>query len=180
MKKLLATAAMLLMVPLSVPAQNINQKSQGLGYVFIGAGTRQMGPTSGFGGEYLDKSGWGVGAELATAGWDTSAKYTSNWIGLGSLDLSYHLFPKKTRGYAPFVAGGYSIFFGQDTNTPIPGGNVTNGYNIAGGIDLFASKHIGVRFDGRYYAHGGSILFASFPNLAQFNFVTFRIGLTFR
>ncbi len=178
MKKLMATAAMLLLVPVSMPAQNTDQKSQGLGYVFIGGGTRQMGPTFGFGGEYLDKGGFGVGAELATAGWDTSANHNSNWIGLGSLDLSYHLFPKKTRDYAPFVAGGYSIFFGQDTDTP--GGNVTNGFNLGGGIDLFASKHIGVRFDGRYYGHGGRILWASYPNLTQFSFVAIRIGLTFR
>lgn len=178
MKRLIAMVVLLLMVPASVLAQNTDQKSQGLGYVFIGGGTRQMGLNTGFGGEYVNKSGLGVGAELATAGWDTSANGNPNWIGLGSADFFYHFFPKRTQGYAPFVSVGYSNFFGQDTDTP--GGNFTNGFNVGGGIDLFASKHIGVRCDVRYNGHGGRILWASYPNLTQFSFVAFRIGVTFR
>ncbi|HMD85796.1 MAG TPA: hypothetical protein VKO18_13965 [Terriglobia bacterium] len=178
MRTLIATVALLLVAPASVWAQNTDQESQGLGYLFIGAGSHQMGPNSGFGGEYIDKSGLGVGAELATAGWNTSANGNLNWIGLGSADLSYHVFRKKMQGYAPLVEGGYTIFFGQDTDTP--GGNKTNGFNVGGGVDLFASKHIGARFDVRYNGHGGRILWASFPNLSQFSFVAFRIGVTFR
>jgi hypothetical protein len=178
MKKLIATAVLLLVLPTVVLTQNTDQKSQGLGYVFIGAGTRHTGLSTGFGGEYIDKSGLGVGAELATTGWDTSTNGNPNWIGLGSADLSYHFLRKKIQGYAPFVSGGYTIFFGQDTDTP--GGNKTNGFNLGGGVDLFASKHVGARFDVRYNAHGGRILWASFPNVAQFSFVAFRISLTFR
>jgi hypothetical protein len=179
MKELIATLALLLVAPAAVSAQNPDQKSLGLGYVFIGAGTRQMGPNTGFGGEYIGKSGVGVGAELATAGWNTSTNGNLNWIGLGSANFSYHFFLKNMRNHAvPFVSGGYTIFFGQDTDTP--GGNKTDGFNLGGGVDLFASKHIGERFDVRYNAHGGRILWASFPNLSQFSFVAFRIGVTFR
>jgi hypothetical protein len=178
MKKLMAIVAMLIMAPAIALAQNADQKSQGLGYVFAGAGTHQMGVNAEFGGEYIDKSGLGLGAELATTGWDTKTNGNPNWIGLGSADLSYHVFRKKIKGYAPFVTGGYTIFYGQDTDTP--GGNHTNGYNVGGGIDLFASKHIGARFDVRYYGHGGRILWASFPKDAELSFVAFRIGVTFR
>ena len=179
MKELIATAALLFMVPTLALAQDADRHSQGLGYVFLGVGTRQMGLTGGFGGEYIDKSGLGVGAELATAGWETSANGNPNWIGLGSADLSYHFFPKKIRGHAaPFVTGGCTLFFGQDTDTA--GGNVTHGFNVGGGVDIFAAKHAGVRFDVRYNAHGGRILWASYPNSSEFSFVAFRVGLTFR
>jgi hypothetical protein len=166
------------MAPASVSAQNTDQKSQGLGYVFIGAGNRQMGKNTGFGGEYVDKSGLGVGVEFATAGWDTYTNGNRNWIGLGSADLSYHVFRKKMQGCVPFVEGGYTNFFGQDKDTG--GAHLSNGFNVGAGIDLFASKHIGARFDVRYNGHGGRILFASFPSLAQFNFAAVHIGLTFR
>jgi hypothetical protein len=178
MKKPIVTIALFLMMPALAAAQNTDQKSQGLGYIFAGDGTHGMGLTSGFGGEYINKSGLGWSAEIAAAGFRTSANGNPNFIGVGSTDLTYHFFHKKAQSYVPFVAGGYTIFFGQDTDTP--GGNVTNGVNIGGGIDLFASKVVGLRFDVRYNAHGGRILWASYPNSSEFSFVAFRIGLTFR
>jgi hypothetical protein len=173
MKIRIAMLAFLLVAPATVSAQNTDQKSQGLGYIFIGAGTHSMSETFGFGGEYLDKSGLGVGGELAAAGWDEST-----WIGMGSADLSYHLFRKKTRRCVPFVTGGLTVFLGENNDTP--GWNHATGFNAGGGIDLFASKHVGVRFDVRYDGHGGHILFAKFPMDADLSFVVFRIGVTFR
>jgi predicted small secreted protein len=179
MKKVITAVALLLMVPTLVSAQNTDHQSRGLGYVFVGPATNQMGMTAGFGGEGYAYKGLGVGVELGTAGFDKSANGNPNWIGVGSADLSYHFFPKKIRGRAaPFVTGGCTFFFGQDTDTA--GGNVTHGFNVGGGVDIFAAKHAGVRFDVRYNAHGGRILWASFPNLAQLSFVAFRVGLTFR
>lgn len=191
MKKLIATAALLFVVPMFASAQNADHQPQGLGYVFFGAGSHKMGLTTGFGGEGYVSKGLGGGVEVGTAGLGRSTNGNSNWIGVGSADLSYHLFSKKIQGSAaPFVAGGYTIFFGQDvflqypgppSSGPVPGrGNFTNGFNVGGGIDIFASKHAGVRFNVRYNAHGGRILWASFPSLAQFSFVAFRIGMTFR
>jgi opacity protein-like surface antigen len=179
MKKLIATVALLLMVAASVSAQNTDHQPQGLGYVFLGAGTHQMGLTAGFGGEGYVYKGLGMGVEVGTAGLGASANGEPNWIGVGSADLSYHFFPKKIRGHAaPFVAGGYTLFFGQDTDTGT--GSIAHGFNVGGGVDIFVTKHAGARFDVRYNAHGDHILWPSFPNLAQFSFVAFRIGLTFR
>jgi hypothetical protein len=187
MKKLIATVALLLMVPAWGSAQDTDHQPHGLGYVFLGLGTQGMGFTSGFGGEgYLSK-GLGLGAEVGAAGLGASNNRNPNIIGVGSVDLSYHFFPKKIHGKpVPFVEGGYTIFFGQDVELLSPGcplfgcGHYQNGFNIGGGIDIFGTKHAGVRFDVRYNGHGGRILWASYPNLAQLSFVAFRIGLTFR
>jgi hypothetical protein len=184
MPKLTATATLLFMVAALASAQNADHQPRGVGYVFLGAGTHHMGLTAGFGGEYVDKGGLGIAVEVGTAGLGTSANGNPNWIGLGSANVSYNFFAKKIQGNAaPFVAGGYTIFFGQDVKGlgPSPNfknGNYENGFNVGGGVDLFASKHAGVRFDVRYNAHGGRILWASFPSLAQLSFVAFRIGLT--
>ena len=112
MKGLIATGALLFTAPILASAQNTDQKSLGLGYLFIGAGSRQMGMNTGLGGEYLDKSGLGVGLEAGTGGLHTYANDNSNWIGMGSADLSYHVFRKRLQGCVPFVSGGYTNFFG--------------------------------------------------------------------
>jgi hypothetical protein len=167
------------MVPVSLLAQDTDHKPPGLGYIFVGPATHQMGLTAGFGGEGYVYKGLGVGAELGTAGFLTSANGNPNWIGVGSANASYHFFTKKAQGkVAPFVTGGYTLFFGQDTFDYT--GSIAHGFNVGGGVDYFASKHIGFRFDFRYYAHGDHILWASFPNDTQLNFAAFRIGLTFR
>jgi hypothetical protein len=184
MKAFIAIAAVLLLAPAWASAQNLDPQSSyhqphGLGYIFVGYGSRQMGQTEGFGGEAYLAKGLGVTAEVGTTGRGTKSNGNPNWIGVGSLDFAYHLFLKRTHNQvAPFVTGGYSNFFGQDTDTP--GGNLTNGYNLGGGIDLLAAKHVGMRFDFRYFGHGGRILWASFPTLPQFSFAAFRVGLTFR
>jgi len=162
-----------------VLAQDTDHPPHGLGYVFAGPATHGMGITTGFGGEGYFYKGLGAGAELATAGFTTSANGNPNWIGMGSANLSYHFFPKKVRGnVAPFVTGGYTLFFGQDTDNYT--GSIAHGLNIGGGVDYFASKHVGIRFDVRYYAHGDHILWASFPNVTQLSFAAFRIGFTFK
>ena len=196
MKKLIVTVALFLLMPAFVWAQDTDHKPRVLGSVFIGAGSHQMGITTGFGGEGYIYKGLGVGAEIGTAGFTTSTNGNRNIIGVGSADLFYHFFPKNIqRSAAPFVAGGYTLFFGQDVEAytgsvgPLTGfppvgarltGNIAHGFNVGGGVDIFAAKHVGARFDLRYYAHGGHILWASFPNEAQLSFVVFRIGLTFR
>lgn len=179
MKKLILIIVLLLAAPALADAQRTESSPRGLGYVFIGPATQQMGLAAGFGGEGYVYKGLGAGAELATAGFNKSANGNPNWIGMGSADLSYHFFTKKAQGkVAPFVTGGYTLFFGQDTEDYT--GSIAHGYNLGAGVDLFPIKHIGVRFDVRYYAHGDHILWASFPNVRELNFAAFRIGLTFR
>jgi hypothetical protein len=160
-------------------AQEALNPPRGLGYVFFGPATNQMGLTAGFGGEGYVSKNFAIGLEAGTTGFTTISRGNPNWIGLGSANFSYHFSPKQYKGkVAPFITGGYTNFFGQDTDTP--GGNTTNGLNVGGGVDLFASKRLGVRFDARYYAHGGRILWPSFPSGTDFNFTAIRIGLTFR
>jgi len=143
-----------------------------------------MGLTTGFGGEGYIYKGLGLGAEIGGVG-VADVNDPNKGTGVGSADVSYHLFPKKIRGHAaPFVTGGFTTFFGHNTHTgtgffghkPL----MTEGFNIGGGVDVFASKHVGVRFDVRYHGHGGRILNYIFPDLDQFSFVAFRIGATFR
>jgi hypothetical protein len=183
---MIMVVALLFISPALAPAQDTQFiQAHGAGYVFVGTTTHQLGTTAGFGGERYVYRGLGVGAEVATSGWDTSANGNPNWIGIGSADLSYHFFSKKhTDRPAPFITGGYSAFFGQDVFVHYPGprssSNVQNGSNVGGGVDILLSKHAGLRFDVRYNAHGGRILWASFPNLAELSFTAFRIGLTFR
>jgi hypothetical protein len=179
MKRLIGTVALVILTSAWAMAQESFQAPRGLGYIYAGPATHQMGLTMGLGGEGFLFKGLGVGAEIGTAGFNTSANGNPNWIGVGSADASYHLFTKKAKGrVSPFVTGGYTLFFGQDTDAGT--GSIAHGYNLGGGVDLFASKYLGVRFDVRYYAHGGRILWASFPNDSQLNFAAFRIGFTFR
>src|SRR6266699_3377090 len=122
MRQIIAKAALLLMLPALATAQNTDHRSRGLAYVFVGAGTHQMGLTTGFGGEGYIYKGLAMGLEVGTAGVGTSANGNPNWIGLGSADASYHFFPKKIQGNAAlFVAGGYTNFFGQDVFVQYPG-----------------------------------------------------------
>jgi hypothetical protein len=189
MKQFITATLLIVAVPVVVLAQSADPSPRGQAYIFIGAATHQMGATAGFGGEVYSSRGLGVGVEAGTAGFNTSTNGNPNWIGLGSADLSYHFFRKTIeRHVAPFITGGYTVFFGQDTCTGLGaclatdkyGPNYTNGFNIGAGVDFFATKHAGLRFDVRYYGHGGRILWASFPNDAQLDFIAFRIGLTFK
>lgn len=193
MKRLIATAALLLISPALAPAQDTFQQPRVLVYGFGGGATHRMGVNAGFGTEFYLYKGLAVGPEFGAAGIGSRANSdptsNPNIIGLGSLDASYHFFVKaKTGAFAPFVAGGYTAFFGQDTYTCC--GNLRHGYNLGAGLDVMATKVFGVRFDVRYYGHEGNILWASFPNdcvsatfaalPCQLSFTAFRVGLTFR
>ncbi len=178
MKNAIALAALLIFVPAVVVAQSTDQNPHALGYIFVGPATNHMALSAGFGGEGYVSKNFAIGLEAGTTGFTTTSRGNPNWIGLGSANFSYHFFPKQYKGkVAPFVTGGYTNFFGQDTDA---GGNSTSGVNVGGGVDLFFSKHMGVRFDARYYAHGGRILWPSFPSGTDFSFTAIRIGLTFR
>jgi hypothetical protein len=192
MNRLIATAALLLVMPAWAPAQDNFQPPRVLVYGFGGGATNRMGVNAGFGTEVYIYKGLAIGPELGAAGIGGRANSlpdsNPNLIGVDSLDVSYHFFTAKSRGaIAPFVAGGYSAFFGQDTNTP--GGNVQSGYNAGAGLDVMATKYFGVRIDVRYYGHGGHILWASFPSdcgtegmplPCELSFTAIRFALTFR
>jgi hypothetical protein len=193
MKRLIKIAALLLVVPALGRSQDLNEQPRTLAHVFAGFATHRMALNAGFGAEFRLYKGLAVGPEFDAAGIGGRANSdpasNPNIIGLGSLDASYHFYNKAARGrLAPFVAGGYTAFFGQDTGTP--SGSLQHGYNVGGGVDLFASKHVGVRFDVRHYGHGGRILWASFPadcgayplmpSPCELSFTAIRFALTFR
>jgi|GEM_PF-1950058 len=182
MAKLIATVALLLMTPILVRAQDTDHPPRGLGYVYAGGATHSMSLTAGVGGEILSSTGLGADLEVGAAGLTTGgdANYNSYITGIGSADASYHYFSKNTeRRISPFAAGGYTILFGH--NAVLVGKDVkTNGYNVGGGVDVFATKRAGVRFDVRYYGHGGRILKNRYPDVAEFSFVAFRVAFTFR
>jgi opacity protein-like surface antigen len=181
MKEVITIVALLLMGPAWLPAQERDNQPQGQGYVFVGGANHEMNLVAGLGGEAYCCKGLGGGVELGAAGRGGNTKYL---IGVVSPDLSYHFFPKKIHMYpSPFVEGGYSLFFGHDVWIQPPGvftGHYTSGFNVGVGLDYFATKHIGMRLEARYYGHGGRILWAAFPNLAQLSFTAFRIAFTFR
>ena len=186
MKKSIALIALLIIGSAFTMAQDTDHPPRGLGYVFAGGGTHSMGITTGFGGEGFISKGVGVGAEIGEAGLTTTDNYgQSNMTGIGSANASYHFFRKNGLQASPFATGGYTLFFGHNVDK---GGTsfgdhkplMTQGFNLGGGVDLFSKKHLGVRFEVRYYGHGGRILRFKYPDLDQFSFVAFRVGLTFR
>jgi len=195
MNRLIAAAALLMIVPALAPAQDNFQPPRVLVYGFVGGATHRMALNAGFGTEFYLYKGLAIGPEFDAAGIggraNSNPNSNPNIIGLGSLDASYHFFVKKRTGaFAPFVAGGYTAFFGQDTDTCC--GNIQHGYNLGAGLDVMATKYFGVRIDVRHYGHGGSILWASFPAdclsggeivkplPCQLSFTAIRFALTFR
>ena len=182
MKPLLTILLLFLIVPSAV-AQKPEHPPWGMGYFDVGTGTHGMGLNASLGGEVNIAKGFGVGAEVGAIGVTAPDNNNDKETGLCSLDLIYHHFPKKLRrNAAPFLAGGYSEFFGHNTHTKYGGGGSysTHGFNLGAGLDVFVPHHLGVRFDLRYYGHGGRILNYVYPDVQQFSFVAFRVGLTFR
>ncbi len=181
MNKFITTVCVLLIATGWVFAQETNHQPLGLGYVFVGDTSHGMGLASGFGGEITSSTGLGVGLELGATGFTRPGDqyYNSYTIGVGSVDVMYHYYDKKAKRQiiSPFVAGGYNTLFGHSS---LSLGKNTSGFDIGGGIDFFATKRVGLRFDTRYYGHGGTILKNAYPDLAEFNFVAVRVGLTFR
>jgi hypothetical protein len=188
MKTLIATLAFLLAAAVPVSAQSTDEQNKDhrplcLGYAFVGDASHSMGLAAGMGGELSSSTGLGIGLEVGVTAFTRRGDqyYNSYTTGVSSADVLYHYYSKKTklRDVSPFVAGGYTILFGHNS---VPEGKdvKTNGFNIGGGVDLFATKHAGLRFDVRYYGHGGRILKNAYPDVAEFSFVAFRIGLTFR
>ncbi len=181
MKKFTTAVALLLITTGMAFAQETSHHPLGLGYVFVGDATHSMGLAAGFGGEITSSSGVGLGLEIGSTGFTRPGDihYNSYTIGVGSADVMYHYYDKKTKRQiiSPFVAGGYNTLFGHSS---LSLGKNTSGFNLGGGIDIFATKHLGVRLDARYYGDGGTIFKNVYPGLGEFNFAAFRAGLTFR
>jgi len=157
MRVLVSIAAVFFTISFYANAQTPD-RSRGQGYAFFAPGVSNISYNNavihiGAGGEGFIYKGLGIGAELGGVGKD----YV---IGLGSVNLSYHLFPRTTdRKLEPFVTAGYSVFFRAGTY---------HGYNAGGGINVWLKKDLALRFEIRDQH--------SWYHKA----VSFRIGVTFR
>ena len=173
MKRLIATVALLLLVPALAPAQNAYHPYRGQGYLFFGLGpgtgsgwsTNTLIKQVGFGGEGFLYKGLGVGAEAAYASW--GQYYNKAWIGCG--DLSYHFRRHAARLQVdPFVLGGVSIV----GPTQVGGGRGSPAGNFGGGANLWLAQHAALRFEVR------DVVGANFWEFDHV--IAFRIGMTFR
>jgi len=173
MKELIAIAALFLVVPAWASAGNADKPVEGQVYLFVGPiATTYVGPApnwgqhinTGLGGEVLFYKGLGVAAEAGYA--RSGSTYQS--VGIGSIDLSYHFINKKHHNQIePFAIGGTSVYFGN--------GGYATGFNLGGGVNVWAARHLAVRFEIRDHAH---IDPSEFPGRS--GFVAFRFGVTVR
>ncbi len=112
----------------------------------------------GGGGEYVTKSGLGIGADAGAMG-----ELFRGTGGTFSVDGSYHF--RRQRLVDPFVLAGYSLFFHRSSvnlfnfvpNTGIPSANL---FNFGGGTNLWFSRHAGAKLEFRDHLHSenGSIV----------------------
>jgi len=171
-KRLIATAALLFMVPALAAAQTTDHQDRGQGYFFFGMGTGT--PSSflhpgiehvGGGGEGFLYKGVGFGAEAGYANW---GGYYGNAV-IASGDFSYHFRRHARRGAVdPFVLGGVS-FVGP---TKVGGGRGSPAGNYGGGANLWLARHAALRLEFR------DVVGAQY--WAYTHYLSFRIGVTLR
>jgi len=172
MKRLVAAATLLAIMPALASAQSKDHPSRGQGYFFFG-----LGPTDdvwlgqgvikhvGFGGEGFLYEGLAAGAEL---GYVHAAPYAADaWIASG--DVSYHFRRRATRsGVDPFVLGGITGFFPTSTGRGAPAGN------FGGGVNVWLTEHAALRLEVRDHVN---TVGTDYPGP---HYVSFRFGVTFR
>jgi hypothetical protein len=172
MKKLIATAALLLLVPTLASAQNVDHVYHAEGYSFV-ADEATVGPAGGGGGEGLFSNGFGLGGEYVKA----QSPFGENII---SANMFYHFGPSTNkRRFEPFVTGGFNRFSISNIDLyPV------FGWNFGCGANIWLKKHVGLRLEGRDTIGGRSISIDYEPSgnsyTAPQNVVSFRIGVTFR
>src|SRR5262245_23970980 len=161
MSKLIFVILLAVLLPFAAAAQS--KEWGGQGYVFVAPTTTTEGGLGlhiGGGGEGLIYKGLGVGGELGYLG---SPDGLRDGIGILSTDMSYH-FTKvtKSRKFAPFVTGGYSMLIGRGS---------VNAVNFGGGANWWFKERIGLRLELR----------DNVPlRFERIHFFGLRIGLAFR
>jgi len=173
MKKLIATAALLLALPMFASAQT-SEHCWAQGYLFFAPGVvwnrHETGVGSatvhlGGGGEGFIYRGLGVGAEI---GYMALWSRFNDGPGVGSVNASYHFHHRATAGsIEPFVTAGYTLFFRAGTS---------GSANFGGGINYWLARQGAVRFEARYQAtHAESYAFGGADRIIEF-----RVGVTWR
>jgi opacity protein-like surface antigen len=133
----------------------------------------------GVGGEGFFNRFVGVGAEAGYVGGSRTSKSDA---GILSPNFVARFLAKDDKNKVePFVTGGYTLFYHQETYTwyypnlgwvPFTESKFRNGANLGAGVNLWASERIGVRFEFRDYILLG--------NYGTIHFAGGHIGLTFR
>jgi len=130
-------------------------------YGFWGPGKMLGGGNSAFdidfggGAKYVDKSGFGVGAELSAAG--PQNNFSNADFGLLALNGYYDIKPEHK--LVPYLTGGYARSFGHELGSSpsiVNYGNIAGGENfgsIGGGFNYWFSKKFGVLGEFRDYLH---------------------------
>ena len=135
------------------------KEHRGQGYVFfapgaiVGDGYSAATAHFGGGGEGFIYKGLGLGAE---AGYLTPWQDFESGVGMASFNGSYHF--NRDRKLSPFVSGGYSLAFRNDTaNLFNFGGGVNYWFRDRVGLRLEFRDHIDSRFSGSAHYLGGRI-----------------------
>ena len=161
MRKPFFVILLVVLLPLAAAAQSKDHHGQG--YFFVAPTTTTAGGFGlhiGGGGEGLVYKGLGVGGEIGYLG---ASQELSRGIGVLSPNVSYNFTKASKSGkFAPFVTGGYSMFFGSDA---------VHGFNMGGGVNWWFKDRLGLRLEFRDHVTLQS-------SSAQFFGV--RIGLAFR
>ncbi len=188
MKKLIARAALLLLVPMLASAQDANHQYHGQGYFFyagaassarIGVLSSSNSPQFGGGGEYLVDKGLGFGGELLRSTQSFEGATLDSWIG--SVNVSYHFGSStKKRKLEPFVTGGYTFFYVSSIGFPHD-----NGGNFGAGLNIWLERRTALRLEIRDDVGGRDLSEEFEPGETYYlrssqHLVGFRIGVTLR
>ncbi|HET7214708.1 MAG TPA: hypothetical protein VFL79_14035 [Terriglobia bacterium] len=175
MKKLIAAAVFLLLLPTLALAQTTDPQDAWQGYAFFGAGTAARDCENcatilhtGFGGEGFFYKGLGAGAEIGYARWGPN-NFLNNEAFILSGDLSYHFGRRALRGQVdPFVLIGPSAYL------PTSHGRGALVGNFGGGVNVWLAQHAALRLEIRDYVNPSENGWPG-PHSASF-----RFGITFR
>ncbi len=113
------------------------------GYFFFAPGALTVRGHSGStihlggGGEAILGKGIGVSAELGALG---PSRAFSQAIGAMSVNGAYHFVHERTARVDPFVTGGYSLFFREES---------ANLFNFGGGANYWVGRRWGLKFEFR-------------------------------
>ena len=161
MRKLVFVSLLAVLMPFVAAAQS--KERHGQGYVFVAPGTTSEGGATlqvGVGGEGLVYKGLGLGAEIGYLG---AVRGLGEGVGVLSPNVSYNfLNASKSGRFAPFVTGGYSMFFRS---------GALNAVNFGGGMHWWFKDHLGLRLELRDHV---------LREYSSVHIVGFRIGLAFR
>ncbi len=94
-------------------------------------------------------------------GYMTPMAHWGSGVGILDLDGGYH-WNTRDKKITPFVSGGYTLGF-RDGHF--------NAMNFGGGVNVWMSRHNGLRLEFRDIYH---------PGTYSFQYINVRIGLTFR